>query len=122
MDFEALSWEIVRVERVLFAYSTIKESVQQAMKAMCQEDAEASMTILRSIQKMENDQQERKLRLELEQVRKGRALGLLPISTEQSESMSEWSFDMVQNVSENGRSGLTGFDIFEDEEFIDGYI
>ncbi|MDG0814217.1 hypothetical protein [Cohnella rhizosphaerae] len=95
LGLEALNWEIVRVERTLFAYNVIKESVQQAMNAMREEDMEASMAIMRAILKMENDQQQRIMRLQLEQVCKERAIEMLPLSMAQSESMSVGSFDTV---------------------------
>jgi DNA repair ATPase RecN len=76
MGMEKLCWEIVRIEHSLQACEMFKRSILQLVEQTPRECSEVSAAIMRTIRKLETDYRKRMARLEMEQARRERELGI----------------------------------------------
>lgn len=76
MGMEQLCWEIVRIEYSLQACEMFKRGILQMVKQTPQECPEVSAAIMGTILKLKADCRGRLARLQLEQARRERELGI----------------------------------------------
>lgn len=76
MGWEALCWKIVEAEMALHVCGRFREAMLQTVREVPLESEDVSMAIMQAIDQAEGKQHERMYRLQLEQARRERAMGL----------------------------------------------